>query len=137
MSPNHVGPFGCGKEFGIYYKVQWEAIERFSAGELEVNYILNGNLVCFLTLGLVSYFSSWRLTCKISPWSLIRNDLLITKTQILFYQSSPLPIPRGIKGGRKHRFLEYLLCQDALGFQVHFIFLFTPHCEAGVPIFHQ
>lgn len=42
MRPDHVGPFGYGSEFEFYYKVQWEAVERLSAGELEVNYILNG-----------------------------------------------------------------------------------------------
>ena len=42
MRPDHVGPFGHGLEFEFYYKVQWDAVERLSADELEVNYILNG-----------------------------------------------------------------------------------------------
>lgn len=57
MRPDHVGPFGHGLEFEFYYKVQWEAVVRLSAGELEVNYILNG-------ISSISRPEGW---CLISP----------------------------------------------------------------------
>lgn len=56
MRPNHVGPFGRAKKFLLsYYKVSWETMEKFSAGKLKFNSILSGNLIYFLTLGLVTY----------------------------------------------------------------------------------